>query len=329
MHSALYDPQNVQSYHNEYLKLINFYMNTKRTSSFIRYYNIDINESVYDDKLEATYDLYHVSTLKFNVYDFTPTYYLAPIVNVATNVPDLRGQSMDATTSVVVYTVDSPRIHDLIMFYGPVQSGEIFRVSGLRTAVNAVHSDPGLKWFELELEYAPIHQTQIQELHLLDHYVYDMIDEKYVTYSVYETFVKKLDKIEKVLKELSKYYDPYYDLYHINQLVPIEINETIIFFKKYFGNKYKRIFEKFHFPYGYLDLVNFKQFYNNVNQLPYVIEDNKFHLINLVTKDSQLYNWSVKKISDNIIDEMFLLSYQLLVHAFNWPDFSKYAGGEI
>jgi len=63
MLNALYDPQIVQSYHNEYLKLINFYMNTKRPSSFVRYYNIDIGASVYDDKLEATYDLYHVSSL--------------------------------------------------------------------------------------------------------------------------------------------------------------------------------------------------------------------------------------------------------------------------
>lgn len=320
MLNALYDPQIVQSYHNEYLRLINFYMNTKRPSSFVRYYNIDIGASIYDDKLEATYDLYHVSSLKFNVYDFTPTYYLAPVVNATASVQDLRGQSMDATSSIVVYTIESPRIHDLIMFYGPVQSGEIFRVTGLRTAVNAVHSDPNVRWFELELEYAPIHQAQIQELELLNHYVYDMTDEKYISYLDYQAFVDKLNKLETILNSLAKYYDPYYDLYQINQLAPVEVNEIMIFFKKQFANKYKRILEKFQLPYGYLDQMNFTQIYDNVNSLPYTIGNYDYKVLNLATKSIESYTWSIThKTSENVADEMFLLSYQLLKEAFNWP----------
>ena len=76
MQSALYDPQSVQVYHNEYLRLINFYMNTKRPSTFIRYFNIDVDNSIYDDKLDATYDLYHVSNIKFNIFDFSNSSYL-------------------------------------------------------------------------------------------------------------------------------------------------------------------------------------------------------------------------------------------------------------
>jgi hypothetical protein len=90
MLSALYDPQSVQMYHNEYLKLINYYMNTKRPSTFVRYFNINIDNSIYDEKTDATYDLYHVSNIRFNLYDFTPSFYLAPVLNASGNITDLR-----------------------------------------------------------------------------------------------------------------------------------------------------------------------------------------------------------------------------------------------
>lgn len=317
MQNALYDPQAVQTYHNEYLKLINFYMNTKRPSSFVRYFNIDIDQSTYDDKLDATYDLYHVSNIKFNIYDFTPSYYLAPVLNAATNVPDLRGQMMDATSSIVVYSIESPRIHDLLMFYGPVQSGEIFRVTGIRTPVNAVHSDPSVRWFELELEYAPI--TTTQELKIISHFVYDLSDEKYITYKEYQDFTIRVKKCEDILNQLLVYYDIYNDLYQFNQLAPIEVNEAIIFFKKFFAIKYKRIYEKYNLPYGYLDKMNFTQYYSSVDDLPFIMGNYTYHVYNLLTKTIDDYTWSVThKTAETDLDKMFLLTYQLLQEAFSW-----------
>lgn len=319
MNSALYDPQSVQSYHNEYLKLINFYMNTKRPSTFVRYFNIDIDQSTYDEKLEATYDLYHVSHLKFNVYDFTPSYYLAPVVNAAANVPDLRGQMMDATSSIVVYTIASPRIHDLLMFYGPVASGEIFRVTGLRTAVNAVHSNPNVRWFELELEYAPI--TTTQELKIISHYVYDLSDEKYVPYNDYQEFIRKINVFETILDQLMVYYDPYNDLYQYGQLAPVEANEVIIFFKKLYTAKFKRIYEKYKFPYGYLDKMNYNPMYLSVSSLPFVLGNYTYHVYNLFTKTVEDYTWTITKErpTSEGVDRILWLAYQLLVEAFNWP----------
>ncbi len=317
MQNALYDPQAVQTYHNEYLKLINFYMNTKRPSTFVRYFNIDIDQSTYDDKLEATYDLYHVSNIKFNIYDFTPSYYLAPVLNAAANVPDLRGQMMDATSSIVTYSIESPRIHDLVMFYGPVQSGEIFRVTGLRTPVNAVHSDPTVRWFELELEYAPIQTTQ--ELKIISHFVYDLSDERYITYKEYQDFTVRIKKCEEIFDELIKYYDAYNDLYQFGQLAPVEVNETIIFFKKFYAIKYKRIYEKYNLPYGYLDKMNFTQYYSSVEDLPFVMGNYTYHVYNLLTNTIDEYTWSVTHTTpETDLDKIFLLAYQLLQEAFSW-----------
>lgn len=319
MQSALYDPQLVQTYHTEYLKLINYYMNTKRPSSFVRYFNIDIDNSTYDDKLDATYDLYHVSNIKFNIYDFTPSYYLAPIVNAAANVPDLRGQMMDATSSIVVYSIESPRIHDLVMFYGPVTSGEIFRVTGLRTPVNAVHSDPSVRWFELELEYAPIRTTQ--ELKILTHNVYDLSEEKYISYTEYQDYTAKIKACESILDQLKVFYDPYHDLYQAGQLAPVEVNEAIIFFKKLFAVKYKRVYEKYNLPYGYLDKMNFVQMYSDVSSLPFKMGNYIYHNYNLTTKLTENYTWSVThKTAETDLDKLFLLAYQLLQVSFDWVD---------
>jgi hypothetical protein len=317
MQNALYDPQAVQIYHNEYLKLINFYMNTKRPSTFVRYFNIDIDQSTYDDKLEATYDLYHVSNIKFNIYDFTPSYYLAPVLNAAANVPDLRGQMMDATSSIVVYSIESPRIHDLIMFYGPIKSGEIFKVTGIRTPVNAVHSDPTVRWFELELEYAPI--TTTQELKIISHFVYDLSDERYITYKDYQDFTVRIKRCEEIFDELIKYYDSYNDLYQFGQLAPVEVNETIIFFKKFYAIKYKRIYEKYNLPYGYLDKMNFTQMYTSAEDLPFVMGNYTYHVYNLLTNTIDDYTWSVTHTTaETDLDKMFLLTYQLLQEAFSW-----------
>ncbi len=317
MQSALYDPQIVQTYHTEYLRLINYYMNTKRPSTFVRYFNIDIDHSTYDDKLDATYDLYHVSDIKFNIYDFTPSYYLAPVLNAAVNTPDMGGQTMEATSSIVTYSIEYPRIHDLVMFYGPIRSGEIFRVSGLRTPVNAIHSDPSVRWFELELEYAPI--TQTDKLKILNHFVYDLTDEKYITYQEYKNFEALVTSCESIFNELINYYDSYYDLYKVDQYAPVEVNEVIIFFKKLYAAKYKRIFEKYSLPYGYLDKLNFEQQYQNIRSLPYVMGNYTYHVYNLTTNQIEEYEWSITHTNpETDLARLFLLSYRLLQTAFNW-----------
>lgn len=317
MLNAMLDPQIVQTYHSEYLSLIKFYMNAKRPSSFVRYFNIDVNNSTYDSKLEASYDLYHISDIKFNVYDFTPSYYIAPIVNATASVPDLRGQSMDATSSLVVFTINEPRIHDIIIFYDPVRSNEIFRVTSIRTPVNALFSNPGVEWFELELEYAPVPNTKM--LKLLNHYVYDLTEEKYITYSEYVQFTQKLNDVEKILDQLIEFYDKYYDLYQSMTLVPVEPNEVFIYFKKMYTSKYKRILEKFPLPYGYLDITSNQMRYPSVNALPYVPGNYTYHVYNLITKQFEDYTWSVTHtVAENNVDKIFLLSYQLLKLAFNW-----------
>lgn len=322
MYSSLNDPQLVKNLHTEYLRLINFYMNTKRPSTFVRYYNIDVKNSTSDEKFEGTYDRYHVSNIRFDIYDFTPSYYLAPVVNAASSVQDLRGQMMDAQSSIVTYTIQSPRIDDLIVFYDPVKSGEIFRVSNLRTAVNAVHSNPNVNWFELELEYAPVIDPSI--LKIQNHYVYDLSTEKYLTYTDYNNYVNIfIPKVEEFLNQFLKFYNNFYDLYEFDHIVPISVNELIILFKKEYSTKFQRIFEKYPMPYGYLDIVNHIPVYNSIDQLPFKLGIYKHQLYNLETNEYSDYDWTVEsyKNPQNEIDKMLSLSLEFLKYVYKWnPD---------
>ena len=241
MQTFLSDPQNVHLYHDEYLKLLNYYQNTKRPSCFVKYYNINNSKSIKEDKLNTTYDIYSHSEVRFDIYDLTPTNYILPITNMTTPVTDLAGQMYDGIESLVVYTIDKPRIHDLVAFYQPILSDEFFRVSSIRTQVNAIHSETPLKWFELQLEYAPIGDGS--NLKIENEFIYDLSTESYLLKSNYEKYMNKLDKIKSTLDLLYPFYNKKYDLYLVDKIyIPIEVNELVIFIKNEFMKKYKDIF---------------------------------------------------------------------------------------
>ena len=149
---------------------------------------------------------------------------------------------MDAASSIVTYSIESPKIHDIVVFYDPVRSNEIFRVTGIRTPVNALFSTTNIHWFELELEYAPIPDTLM--LKILGHYVYDLSLETYITFLEYQKLFKQVNDLENILNQMITYYDKFYDLYQIEMKVPIEVNEVLIYLKKEYTSKYRRLFEK-------------------------------------------------------------------------------------
>ena len=56
MLNSLSDPYLVSQYHEEYLNLINTYSNYKRSGSFIRYYNINYDESMKHPDVKSNFD---------------------------------------------------------------------------------------------------------------------------------------------------------------------------------------------------------------------------------------------------------------------------------
>lgn len=318
MFDIIHEHNIVKQYHEEYLKLIKYYENIKRPASFVKYFNINVDESLYDEDGNITYDIYTQSNVKFDIYEYSPIFFINPIVNTYTNVVDLRGQMMDGVTSIVTYAIDYPRIHDLVTFYDPIQSNEVFRVTGLRTSVNALHSNPDLHYFEMDLEYAPV--IDVQSLNINKHYVYNIWEEKFLTFEQYSKLTDTLSKIDNILDDIRYFYNDIYDLYCIdNKYVPIVTNELLILFKKLYNEKFKRIFESYPSPYGYLDIITETLIHNSIEEIENskIVKNDIQKLYNIQTREIEDYYWyiGINRPSDYIyksIDSLLVLTYELL-----------------
>lgn len=318
MQTFLNDPQNVQDYHDEYLKLINYYQNTKRPAAFIKYYNINNSSSIHNEELDTTYDIYSNSEIRFDIYDLTPTNYVLPITNTTSPVTDLAGQMYDGVESLVIFTISRPRIHDLITFYPPIMSEEVFRVSSIRTQLNAVHSTNALNWFELQLEYAPV--GDLSHLKIEKNYVYDLSTEKNILKNKYEQYLKQLDKIKEALLLIVPFYNRNKDMYIVSYenktFIPIELNELLIYIKQYFSEKYKDLFIFLKKPYGYIDKFN-SFHYSNIDSLPFLNVQNHYKFYNTLENKIEHYFWNKNDPIMNSLDEILLLTLNIFVEFKN------------
>jgi len=278
MLTALHEPQLLQSYHEDFLSQINQYQNIMRTGVFVRYYNINIEQSIYEKTLESTLDIYGISEVRFDIYELTPVFYIAPVSNSIMNVQDLDGQRIDGTSSVTLFTIRRPRIHDLVVFTHPIESGEIFRITGVRATTNLIHSDPAVTWFEADLDYAPLKNTDNLKIH--NRYVYDLSKEKYLLYKDYLDKISWLNKISETLNVINEYYNIREDLYSYDNKVIIILNEIMLLFKREFGNNWNRLFEGSKSPYGYRDYCEIQ--YSSLDEIKFDEENIKFEVYDLI-----------------------------------------------
>lgn len=262
LESILHEYKYIQLIHKEYFNNIIRYQNINRQSIFIKYYNIDVPNSTYEDVVESTYDIY-TSDIRFKLYEMTPVFFIQPVLNRSNTVTDFKGQFFDGSTTINIYTIDSPKINDIISFYPPVTSNEIFRVRNISTPINAYHSLPSLRLFELELEYAP---TNINNLKISDKFIYDLSVEKYLQYTEYVSKLSALNDISIILDKLLKFYNNKFDLYENNHIIPIITNELIMHFKKEYSINYNRMFEKYPYPYGYFYFIK-NIFFNSIDDI--------------------------------------------------------------
>jgi len=317
MQTFLSDPQNTQDYHNEYLKLINYYQNTKRPTAFIKYYNINNMASIHtEEEMDTTYDIYSHSEIRFDIYDLTPCNYILPITNTTTAVSDMAGQMYDGVESLVIFSIKRPRIHDLVTFYPPIMSEEVFRVSSIRTQLNAVHALNAVNWFELQLEYAPV--GDLSHLKIEKNYVYDASNEKNILKKDYEQYLNNLDKLKEALKLIEPFYCIKNDMYIIKNkehttktYIPIELNEMICYIKNYFSKKYKDLFQNLKKPYGYLDRFSNRFFYSSIEKIPFKNLQSHYKFYDLDNNILTNYFWNKDDPIINEMDEILLLSLNI------------------
>lgn len=297
MLTVLNEPKLIQDYNTEYYKLINFYSNVKRPSVFIKYYNLDVNCSPNELITCETYDSYMKTQNIWNVYDITPTQIISAIQNTPDQSPDLKGQMIVSSSTILTYTIQNPRIGDLVTFYKPVESNEVLRVMNVRLQLNSNYSSEPIKWYELDLETAPIRYENLDFLNKKNHYVYDLSIEKNIEYSFYQKYVEAMNRLKKLLTFFNNFYIAERDLYCIDNNIYKELNELIFYIKKEFDNKYVRLFETIKSPLGYWDRYSpFK--YKSINEMNFTFL-NEYTYIDYNDYSEKTINISYDVIDDN------------------------------
>ena len=287
MYTVLDEPKLIQDYNTEYYRLINFYSNIRRTANFVKYYNLAMDDSPRKDITLETYDDYIKTQSKWDVYDLTPMQIIAAIQNTPDNNMDLKGQSIISATTIQLYTIDNPRIGDLVTFYKPAESEEVLRVMNVRLQLNSNYSTEPLKFYEVDLETAPIKYENVNQLLIHDHFVYDLTIERNVEYEYYKEYIQQMKKLELTLNEIDKYYLPQHDFYGVDGELNCELNELLYFIKSKFNNKYYRLFEKIKSPFGYWDHYDFK--YTSINDILNSAAGRCFKIINYLDNTERDY----------------------------------------
>jgi hypothetical protein len=252
MLNLLSESSTVSDYYTQYLDTILKYQNFKRNSIFIRYLNVNGDVSVYEEADETSFDRYK-SGVTFDVYDNTPAFLINQSINNSVDRSDINGVRLDGEISIVIYTIDAPRIHDLVIFpYSPLKEDEIFRVKALSVAYSNVDK---IKYFTLQLEYAPT--NNITDLNIGNLYAYSLILEQ----NIYQTKYKRIREESIILNkylELLKF-DEKSELYYFEEneykIAPFEINKKIYDFLAYNEN-YKQYFTNIKQPFGILENIN-------------------------------------------------------------------------
>ena len=285
MITSLHQPQLLQGYYEEFLNQIKGYQNVVRPSVFVRYFNINVGDSIFKEEAESTYDTYHDSRVIFDIFELTPLFFIGPINNAVANVTDLDGQRVDGATTATLYTIKRPKIGDLVSFLDPIKSKEIFRLTGVRTSVNLIHSSTPAEWFEVDLDYAPIKDTS--HLKIGKRYAYDLSIEQNLLYDDYVSRVNWLNDINNFLKSLKTFYDFREDVYHSDNIIPCLVNEMVTLVKKEFDNRWLRLFEEIRSPFGYRLLSDLE--YESFNDITIDPQNISHRVINLETGEEEQY----------------------------------------
>jgi hypothetical protein len=240
MLTSLHEPHLLQGYYTDFLKQINQYQNIARTGVFVTYYNINVLQSIYEQTLESTLDIYGISEVKFDIYELTPVFFIGPVANTIGNITDLDGLRVDGSSTVTLYTIKRPRVHDLIKFTSPIESGEIFRITGIN-----------------------------------------------IPYNDYMDKLNWLNDMSRIFSVAKEYYNIKEDVYAVDNIIPVILNEIIILIKKEFDEGWLRLFDDYESPYGFKDFCDLE--YDNLSAINFDTDNIGYRIFDLSTNQKSTY----------------------------------------
>jgi hypothetical protein len=304
-----HEPNLITQYQKEYSTLIDHYTQLIRPSIFVKYYNINlISEN--DSNLFSTYDHYTSSNIIFDIYEYTPAYFIQAINNRSSYDELGAGDILKGLTSLSINTIKRPRVNDLITFYSPISnSNEIFQVTEISTTVNMLHSEVPLNFYELDLEYAPI--ENIRHLSIKDHYIFDLSIDKYLLLEDYRNKINDLNNLYNILNLIKLFYNRNLDIYIANnRYIPLACNDILFKIKEKYLKKLNDII--FNYPYGLLKIQNLYDInpYLNISNLTNL----NFDIFDIST--SEIISITIDDLNSpkNELENLILYGYRLIQH---------------
>jgi len=272
-------PLEVLNIYQEYLRISKYYLNAKTTSIPIRYLNINLDKSTYDEDALLTFDKYrkNLTGIVFDVYEFTPAFYTSPIINMTSNEQDKDFSRFSTIFNIQIYTIPKVYIGDLVQFYTPNdQKLVLYRVTNFRVPLNNFNDLPV---YELDLEPAPVlteldtsnPDNILASLNINNRYIYDYAKEEYIPLEDYSLKTKIVNIINTQYKQYLK------TLLTSDELLQITYNDNkYVFYEinKWIYDAISKANKKFHhldiyMPFGYKHLPKpkniFVKDYNNLN----------------------------------------------------------------
>lgn len=184
MYTLLEEPTLINTYFAEYIDLLHRYADTKRSAVLATYYKINVEKSRYDEALKAS-ELVYDNNIVFDVYHLTPLIYVSPQTNTLT-LADLGTVLATTPVTIDIWTIDEPRVNDLVIFEPSNDRREIFRVTNVKTIM-------GQTFHELDLDYAPI--TDMSRLSIDNIFVYYLPTGRYIPVDKYNRIADLTENI--------------------------------------------------------------------------------------------------------------------------------------
>jgi len=276
----LNEPNYIYSMLDEYYKTIDKYKHQFTTSVPIRYFSINLEKSIIDEKLDAIYEITekHLNGLVFDVYELAPTFYSSPITLEISMNEELTGLDIQkqpiSITFVGVFNTNQIHLNDLAQFYTEYWNKQIFQVYNIRTPLITNFRVPV---FELDLTTTPIpYDKALDKIRVNNIYVYDYTTRKFITYEQFKNKDKILKSMENdILPNFNnQYFDTTLELYYYSEnsenYFTKEINEIYYQLIDYLNKDFLHISNLFS-PAGLLN------YFDKINEHQYISNDKKIH----------------------------------------------------
>ena len=212
--------------YSEYIKNLNYYLlNSKRNSLVIKFFHMDVKESINKDDETGVHNVNKYINSIYNAYEFCPTMDAQQIMYQIGRNDARLGHDINSTNTITLYQMEEPLPDDLFYFYS--EPKEIFRVTAVQFIQN-IHKD--LKLYQLTFENANVIKETVDKLQIKETYYFNNEFNNWFPSDYYNEFTNLIKYKNILIKNIKRYYNNFECFFQDKTLdtnTIIKVNEHI------------------------------------------------------------------------------------------------------